>query len=212
MLEDKGYYIGSSILVSGPAGTGKTSIANSFAYSVCKNNGNVLYCAFEEAPNQIVRNMHSVGLDIAQFVKSGQLKFYYSRPTLTNLELHLISIKRMIKENKASVVFLDPITNIMSESVNSQTRTMLVRFIDYLKIEHITVMLTATITASSLELIQSSEGISSMVDTCLIISERKRKDVYYQVLHIMKSRGISNSKQEFEFNISSNGIKIGPIQ
>lgn len=208
MLENKGFYIGSSILVSGSAGTGKTSIAAAFAYSVCKNNGKVLYCAFEEAPNQIIRNMKTIGFDLQPFIKSGNLHFYYSRPTLQNLELHLISIKKIIKDTNAKIVILDPITNIMIEELNSDMRTMLIRFIDYLKMEQITVMLSATVTSTSLELIQSNEGISSMVDTCIMIEEKTINLFHKKFMYIMKSRGINNSKKEFEFIISNDGIKV----
>jgi circadian clock protein KaiC len=208
MLENKGFYVGSSILVSGSAGTGKTSVASSFAHDACKNNIKVLYCAFEEAPNQIMRNMKTIGLDLQPFVKSGNLYFYYSRPTLQNLELHLISIKKIIKDTNATVVILDPITNIMIEELNSDMRTMLIRFIDYLKMEQITVLLSATVTSSSLELIQSNEGISSMVDTCIMIEEKTINEYHKKFMYIMKSRGINNSKKEYEFIISNDGIRV----
>ena len=133
MLDKKGFYAGSSILVSGTAGTGKTSVAASFAYSVCKNKKPCLFCAFEEAPNQIVRNMRSVGFHLKPFEKSGILTFYYSRPTLQNLELHFIAIKKIIYEINPTVVILDPITNLMTEGPNSDIRSMLTRFVDFLK-------------------------------------------------------------------------------
>ena len=211
MLDKKGYYVGSSILISGPAGTGKTSVAASFANDAALKNKITLYCAFEEAPNQIIRNMKTIGLSFAEQIKSGKLYFYYSRPTLHNLELHLLAIKKMIHKIKATVIILDPITNIMEEDINSDMRTMLIKFIDYLKMEQITVLVTATITPSSLELIQSNEGISSLVDTCIMIKEERVTGVHKKYLYIMKSRGINNSKKEFEFDITAEGIKIMPI-
>ena len=211
MLDGRGFYVGSSILVSGSAGTGKTSIASSFANNLCEIKGTALYCAFEEAPNQIIRNMSSIGIFLEPFVQSRNLHFYYSRPTLHTLELHFIAIKKLIQEVKPSVVILDPITNLMVENINSDIRTMLTRFVDYLKMEQITVLLTATLTVSSLELIQSNEGISSMVDTCIMIQEKVIADSRKRTLYIMKSRGICNSKKEVEFIISSNGLSINPL-
>ncbi len=211
MLDGSGYYVGSSILVSGSAGTGKTSIASSFVKNVCENKGTAIFCAFEEAPNQIIRNMGSIGIFLEPFVKSGKLYFYYSRPTLHTLELHFIAIKKLIKEVNPTVVILDPITNLMVESINSDIRTMLTRFVDYLKMEQITVLLTATLTITSLELIQSNEGISSMVDTCIMIQEKFIIDSRRRTLYIMKSRGICNSKKEVEFIISSNGLSTNPL-
>lgn len=211
MLDKKGYYVGSSILISGPAGTGKTSVAASFANDASKKNRITLYCAFEEAPNQIIRNMKTIGLSFDQQIKEEKFHFYYSRPTLHNLELHLIAIKKMIHKIKATAIILDPITNIMEEDINSDMRTMLIKFIDYLKMEQITVLVTATITPSSLELIQSNEGISSLVDTCIMIKEDCTNGIHHKYLYIMKSRGINNSKKEFEFDISADGIKIIPL-
>ena len=173
MLGKKGFYQGSSILISGTAGTGKTSIASSFAYSVCKTKKTCLFCAFEEAPNQIIRNMQSIGFHLEPLVKSGILTFYYSRPTLQNLELHFLAIKKIIHEINPSVVILDPITNLMTEGPNSDIRSMLTRFVDFLKTKHITVMFTAAITVGSIERNPSDEGISSMVDTWMMVQTKE---------------------------------------
>jgi circadian clock protein KaiC len=152
--------------------------------------------------------MKTIGVDLEPLVKSGSLNFYYSRPTLQTLELHLISIKIIIKKINAKVIILDPITIIMIEELNSDMRSMLTRFIDYLKMEQITVMLCATVTTSSLELIQSNEGISSMVDTCIMLEVKKINQLHKKYIYIMKSRGINNSKEEYEFIISNEGIII----
>jgi circadian clock protein KaiC len=211
MLGKKGFYVGSSILVSGTAGTGKTSVAASFAYSVCKAKNRCLFCAFEEAPNQVIRNMRSIGISLEPLIKSGQLCFYYARPTLQNLELHFISIKKMIKEIKPSVLILDPITNLMTEGPNSDIRSMLTRFVDYLKTEQITVMFTAAITVGSIERNPSDEGISSMVDTWMMVQDIEVEEERIRSLCVMKSRGMVHSHYVREFNISSKGITLSPI-
>jgi circadian clock protein KaiC len=115
MLGYKGFYKGSSILISGTAGTGKTSIASSFAYSICHDKMKCLFCVFEETPNQIIRNMRSIGFDLEPLVTSDVLSFYYARPTLQNLELHFLAIKKLIAEIQPSVIILDPITNLMRQ-------------------------------------------------------------------------------------------------
>ncbi|MEO8413011.1 MAG: circadian clock protein KaiC [Ginsengibacter sp.] len=211
MLGKKGFYVGSSILMSGTAGTGKTSAATSFAYNVCSDNNRCLFCAFEEAPNQVLRNMRSIGLDLTPFIKSGLLGFYYSRPTLQNLELHFINIKKIIEEMKPDVVILDPITNLMTEGPNSDIRSMLARFVDYLKIEQITVFFTAAITVGSIERNPSDEGISSMVDTWIMVQDIEVEEARVRSLCIMKSRGMVHSHQVREFNISNKGITLSPI-
>jgi circadian clock protein KaiC len=211
MLGKKGFYQGSSILISGTAGTGKTSIASSFAYSVCKTKKTCLFCAFEEAPNQIIRNMQSIGFHLEPLVKSGILTFYYSRPTLQNLELHFLAIKKIIHEIKPTVVILDPITNLMTEGPNSDIRSMLTRFVDFLKTKHITIMFTAAITVGSIERNPSDEGISSMVDTWMMVQDIEVDNQRTRSLCVMKSQGMAHSNEVRKFNISDKGIYLFPI-
>ncbi len=211
MLGKKGYYVGSSILVSGTAGTGKTSIAAAFAVNVCKENKHCLYCAFEEPPAQVIRNMKSIGISLDPFIKSGHLQFYSSRPTLQNLELHFISIKTMVKELKPEVVILDPISNLMSEGPNSGVRLMLTRFVDFLKTEQITVIFTAAITEKLIESNPSDEGISSMVDTWIMVQDAEFDNERKPTCTIMKSRGMGHSKMVKQLEISNKGISLSPI-
>ena len=211
MLGKKGFYLGSSILISGTAGTGKTSMATSFAYSVCKASKTCLYCAFEEAPNQIIRNMESIGFQLGPMVKSGILIFYYARPTLQNLELHFMAIRKIIMEIKPSVIVLDPITNLMTEGPNSDIRSMLTRFVDFLKTMQITVLFTAAITVGSIEQNPSDEGISSMVDTWMMVQDIEVNAKRTRSLCIMKSRGMPHSNEVRKFEISSTGITLHPI-
>ena len=210
MLGKKGLFLGSSTLISGTAGTGKTSMASSFAYSSCKAKKTCLYCAFEEAPNQIIRNMNSIGFDLEPLVKSGILTFYYARPTLQNLELHFLAIKKVINEKKPGVVILDPITNLMTEGPNSDVRSMLTRFVDFLKSRQITGLFTAAITVGSIERNPSDEGISSMVDTWVMVQDIEVDNERTRSLCIMKSRGMPHSNEVWKFQISNKGIKLLP--
>jgi circadian clock protein KaiC len=208
MLDNKGFYAGSSILISGTAGTGKTSVAASFAYSICKAKKRCLFCAFEEAPNQVIRNMQSIGFQLEPLVKSGILTFYYGRPTLQNLELHFLAIKKIIHKTQPAVVILDPITNLMTEGPNSDIRSMLTRFVDFLKTQRITVMFTAAITVGSIERNPSDEGISSMVDTWMMVQDIEVDAERTRSLCVMKSRGMVHSNQVMKFDISSKGISL----
>jgi circadian clock protein KaiC len=155
--------------------------------------------------------MRSIGFHLDPLVKSGILTFYYSRPSLQNLELHFIAIKKMISQIKPSVVILDPITNLMTEGPNSDIRSMLTRFVDYLKTEQITVMFTAAITVGSIERNPSDEGISSMVDTWMMVQDIEVEEARTRSLCIMKSRGMVHSNMVRAFNISNKGITITPI-
>jgi len=207
----KGYYIGSSTLISGTAGTGKTSMAAAFTISICKEKQHCLYCAFEESPNQIMRNMRSIGIHLKPFVDSGLLRFYSSRPTIENLELHFISIKNLVKEIKPTVVILDPITNLMSEGPNSGVRMMLTRLVDFFKTEQITVIFTAAITEKLIERNPSDEGISSMVDTWIMVQDAEVNAERNRTCSIMKSRGMSHTNEVMSFIISAKGIKLKSI-
>ena len=211
MLENKGFYLGSSILVSGTAGTGKTSITASFANKVCVSNHICLYCAFEESPSQILRNMKSIGLDLNTHFKSGMLHFYFARPTLQNLELHFLAIKEIIEKIKPLVIILDPITNLMTEGPNSDVRSMLTRFIDYLKTKQLTVMFTAAITIGTIQQNPSDEGISSMVDTWIMLDDLESAGERCRTLYVMKSRGMSHAKHIRELIISDEGLSFLPI-
>jgi circadian clock protein KaiC len=212
MLGKKGFYEGSSILISGTAGTGKTSLAASFAYYEGSIKKQCLFCAFEEAPNQIIRNMGSIGIDLNSLIKSGILTFYYARPTLQNLELHFLAIKKLINDLKPAVVILDPITNLMTEGPNSDIRSMLTRFVDFLKTQRITVMFTAAITVGSIERNPSDEGISSMVDTWIMVQDIEVEEERTRSLCVMKSRGMVHSNEVRKFIISGKGIVLMPIK
>ena len=211
MLENKGFYLGSSILVSGTAGTGKTSITASFANDLCIKKKKCFFCAFEETPNQIIRNMQSIGIDLSLFMKTDLLEFYYARPTLQNLELHFMAIKERIENNKPDVIILDPVTNLMTEGLNSDVRSMLTIFIDYLKTKQITVMFTASITIGTIAQNPSDEGISSMVDTWLMLQDIDLNQQRATNFYIMKSRGMPHSKEEKRLIINNKGVSLTTI-
>jgi circadian clock protein KaiC len=207
MLGNQGFYEGSSILVSGTAGTGKTSIAATFASSVCKRGQKCVFFAFEESPSQIVRNMRSINLDLKKYVDNGLLLFSASRPSLYGLEMHLVHIYKTIKKIKPRVVVIDPITNLVSIGSVSEVKAMLVRLIDFLQSENITVVFTAlnlhtTITE------QTDEGVSSLVDAWLMVSDIEGNGERNRGLYVMKSRGMKHSNQVREFIITDKGLDL----
>ena len=207
MLGGKGFFRGSSILVSGTAGTGKTSIAATFADAACKRKERCLFFAFEESPQQIIRNMKSIGLNLQQHVDNGLLQFHASRPTLHGLEMHLVSIHKKIKQLKPKVVILDPITNLVTIGQMSEVKSILIRLIDFLQTEQITVMFTAlNINVSSSE--QTDEGVSSLVDAWISVRDLESNGERNRGLYIMKSRGMKHSNQVREFIITGNGLNL----
>lgn len=207
MLGEKGFYRGSSILVSGTAGSGKTSIAAYFANAACRRKERCLFFAFEESPEQIVRNMRSINLNLQRHVKSGLLRFYASRPTLHGLEMHLVVIYKLIRQFKPKVVVLDPITNLITVGDVSEVKSILIRLIDFLQKEQITVMFTA-LTSATDNRSQADEDVSSLVDTWISVRDMELNGERNRGLYILKSRGMKNSNQVREFIITDEGIEI----
>jgi len=207
MMGGKGFYQGGSILVSGTAGTGKTSIAAYFANQTCSDGNKCIYFAFEESPRQIVRNMRSIGLDLETHMKNGLLQFHASRPTLHGLEMHLVSIYKLIKQFKPQAIILDPITNLVTVGAMADVKAMLIRLVDFLQNEQITVMFTA-LTLNSTVSEQTDEGVSSLVDTWLLVRDIESNGERNRGLYVIKSRGMKHSNQVREFIISDDGLDL----
>ena len=210
MLGRKGFYRGSSILVSGTAGTGKTSVAASFINAACMRRERCIFFAFEESPEQIVRNMKSIGIDLDKHIKGGLLKFHASRPTLHGLEMHLVVIYKLIRQFKPKTIVLDPITNLVTVGDVSEVKLILIRLIDFLQTEQITVMFTA-LTNNYESYSQYDEGVSSLVDAWLRVSDIELNGERNRAVYIMKSRGMKNSNKIREFIITNKGIKLVDI-
>ncbi len=207
MLGGEGFFRGGSILVSGTAGTGKTSIAGSFADQTCRNNEHCLYFAFEESPQQIIRNMYSIGVDLKSHVDKGLLTFQASRPTLHGLEMHLLSIIKHVSQLKPSVVILDPITNLVTVGSVSEVKSVLIRLIDFLQNTHVTVMFTALSLAETVTE-HTDENVSSLVDAWLLVRDIESNGERNRGLYVMKSRGMKHSNQIREFVISDKGLDL----
>ncbi len=210
MLAGKGFYKGSSILVSGTAGTGKTSLGASFANQVCKDGGRCIYFAFEESPEQIIRNMHSIGMSLEKHVENGLLKFHASRPTLYGLEMHLVIIYKLIKQFRPTAIVLDPITNLITVGTVGEVKSILTRLIDFLQTEQITVMFTA-LTMNTIVNDQTDEGVSSLVDSWILVRDIELNGERNRGLYIIKSRGIKHSNQVREFIISDEGLRLEDV-
>ncbi len=207
MLDGKGFYRSSTVLVSGTAGTGKTSMSATFADAACRRGERCLYCAFEESPSQIIRNMSSIGIDLAQWVKKGLLKFHSARPSLYGLEMHLLTFHKEIDAFNPQVFIVDPISNLSAAGTESEVKSILTRLIDYLKMKNISTFLTdLTHFTGSLE--HTSEEISSLIDTWLLLRDIELNGERNRGLYILKSRGMSHSNQIQEFLLTNRGIDL----
>lgn len=210
MLGGQGYFRGSSILITGTAGTGKSTISAHFAQATCLRGEPCLYLAFEEAPQQILRNMLSVGLDLHPFVEKGLLKFQAVRPTAFGLEMHLIQINNLINELQPTVVIVDPMSNLVLGDNLLQSKAFFMRLIDSLKSQQITVMLTNLI-AGNTSLEYTEIGISSLMDTWLELRVTENSGERNRVLYVLKSRGMEHSNQVREFVLTNEGIELKDV-
>jgi len=209
MLGGRGFYRGSSILVSGTAGTGKTTLAAQFANSVCASGERCLYLSFEESRGQIVRNMGTVGIDLQPWLDRGLLRLSASRPTLYGVEMHLVAIHKLIHDFKPAAVVIDPISNLSMSMNHLETHAMLLRLIDFLKSNQITAMLVNLSSGG-----QASEGtdqrVSSLIDTWLLLRTVENDNARNKYLYVLKSRGMPHSRSMRKFEITSSGIVIDP--
>jgi len=210
MLAGYGFYKGSSILVSGTAGTGKTSLAACFANQVCNDGGRCIYFAFEESPEQIIRNMHSINMNLEKHVAKGLLRFHASRPTLYGLEMHLVMIYKLIRQFRPTAIVLDPISNLITVGSVGDVKSVLTRLIDFLQSEQITVMFTA-LSMNTIVNDQTDEGVSSLVDSWILLRDIELNGERNRGLYIIKSRGIKHSNQVREFIISDDGIQLEDV-
>jgi circadian clock protein KaiC len=210
MLSGKGYFRGSSILVTGSAGTGKSSLAAHFVDAACRRGERSLYFAFEESQNQIIRNMKSIGIDLGQWVDLGLLQFRNVRTTLYGLEMHLVVMHRAIDEFNPDIVVIDPISNLVAATTEAEAKSMLSRLIDYLKMKQITAFCT-DLSATSISLERTEVGISSLMDTWLLVQALEVSGERNRGLYLLKSRGMAHSNQVREFILSDTGAQLRDV-
>ena len=210
MLGGKGYFRGSSILISGTAGTGKSSLAAHFVNAACARGERCLYFAFEESQNQIIRNMHSIGIDLGQWVEQGLLQFQNARATLYGLEMHLVVMHKAIDQFHPSCVVIDPISNLIATASEAEVKSMMSRMIDYLKMKQITALCT-DLSSISGSLERAEINISSLMDTWLLLQILEARGERNRGLYVLKSRGMSHSNQVREFILSDDGIQLRDV-
>jgi circadian clock protein KaiC len=208
MLEGQGFYRGSSVLVSGTAGSGKSSLAAHLVNATCRNGERCLYVAFEESAAQATRNMRSISIDLAPHMEKGLLQFEAWRPTQSGLEMHLLQIHKLVERHKPKVVVVDPITTLMIGSVH-EVHSMLMRLIDFLKNQQITAFFTS-LTRNHEELEQTDVGVSSLIDSWILLRDVELNGERNRSLYLLKSRGMAHSNQIREFILSDRGVHLIP--
>jgi circadian clock protein KaiC len=210
MFGGNGYFRGSSILVSGTSGTGKTSLTAHFADAACARGERCVFFSFEESADQIMRNMRSIGIDLKRWVDKGLLLFHSVRPTTFGLEMHLVKIHKIIKEFNPSIVVVDPVTGLLHAGTPFETRSILLRLIDFLKEKQITALLT-TLTSGSAAQEQTEIDISSLVDAWLLLRDIESGGERNRGIYILKARGVAHSNQIREFLLTNHGVELREV-
>ena len=209
MLDGKGLYRGSSVLVSGTAGTGKSTIAAQYCAAACSRGERALYFAFEESAAQIIRNMASVGIDLAPWVEQGLLAFRCTRPNVLGLEAHLSTMQRAVSDFQPDLVVMDPISDLMRVAADVEVSAMLTRQVDYLKSNGVTALFTSLSTGTDVG--TTDEQIASLIDTWIITRMAVRDGDRSRVLMVLKSRGMPHSHDLRNFVLSDKGITMTDV-
>ncbi|WPL16008.1 Circadian clock protein kinase KaiC [Thiorhodovibrio winogradskyi] len=210
MLGGQGFFRGSSILISGTAGTGKTSLAGHFANATCKRDERALYFAFEESPSQIVRNLCSIGLDLSPWIEQDRLRIVATRPSFAGLEMHLALMHRQITDFKPQTVLLDPLNSFLESHETQQlieVKAMLMRMLDFIKLQGITGFFTS-LTGGGEVSERTDVAISSLIDTWIALTAVDANGERNRRLGIIKSRGMAHSTQTREFQLTNSGIQL----
>jgi circadian clock protein KaiC len=210
MLAGGGFHRGSSILVSGVAGSGKSSVATNFAEAACAAGDRALIFSFEESADQSVRNMKSLGIDIGKWIKSGKLRIIATRPTFYSLEMHLAVMLREVTEFNPATVIIDPISSFTESGDRLEIQSMLLRMIDFLKGRGVTGVFTHLMHSQDGRRVETDAGLSSLMDAWILLLNREVGGEFNRELYLLKARGTSHSNQVREFIMSDEGIKLVP--
>ena len=207
MFAKKGYFRGNSVLVSGTAGTCKSSLAAHFVGAACRRGERCLYFAFEESPTQITRNMRSIGIDFEQWIRRGLLRVHAARPTALGLEAHLVTMHRLIDEYQPRVVVVDPVTNLIAVGSDVEVKAMLARLIDFMKMRQITALFTS-LTQGGTPAEATDLGVSSLMDVWMLLGNPESNGERNRSIQIVKARGMAHSNQVREFVMTDHGFTL----
>lgn len=213
MFKGGGYTRGSTVLVSGTAGTGKTSLAAAFAMESCKRGEKCLFLSYEESSGQLIQNMSSIGIHFEPFIKKGLLKIVSTRPSFFGLEMHLLELYKIIPDFKPRAVVIDPLTSLLGQGNQLELQSMLTRMIDLLKSNGITGFFTSLVSSTAQNDTSGEIGVSSLIDTWIVVRELEENEGKRRLrgLYIVKSRGMGHSSDVHKLVLSDDGINLVPM-
>ncbi len=213
LFQGGGYTRGSTILASGTAGTGKTSLAAAFAVETCRRGERCLFLSYEESPGQLIQNLSSIGFDLGPLVKKGLLKIVSTRPSFFGLEMHLLDLYKLLAEFQPRAVVIDPLTSLLGQGNRLEVQSMLTRMIDALKSKTITGFFTSLVSSTAQNDTSGEIGVSSLIDTWIVVRELEENEGQRRIrgLYIVKSRGMGHSSDVHKLIMSDDGVLIEPM-
>jgi circadian clock protein KaiC len=213
MFMGGGYTRGSTVLISGTAGTGKTSLAAAYAVERCKRGERCLFLSYEESSGQLIQNMSSIGFQFEPFIEKGLLKIVSTRPSFFGLEMHLLDLYKIIADFKPKSVIIDPLTSLIGEGNQREIQSMVTRMIDLLKSKSITGIFTSLVSSTAQNFTSGEVGVSSLIDTWIVVRELEEEAGKRRIrgLYIVKSRGMGHSSDVHKLILSNEGIGIVPM-
>jgi circadian clock protein KaiC len=213
LFQGGGYTRGSTILASGTAGTGKTSLAAAFAVETCRRGERCLFLSYEESSGQLIQNLSSIGFDLGSLVKKGLLKIVSTRPSFFGLEMHLLDLYKLIAEFQPSAVVIDPLTSLLGQGNRLELQSMLTRMIDALKSKGITGFFTSLVSSTEQNDTSGEIGVSSLIDTWIVVRELEETEGRRRIrgIYIVKSRGMGHSSDVHKLILSDDGLLLVPM-
>jgi circadian clock protein KaiC len=214
LFQGGGYTRGSTVLASGTAGTGKTSLAAAFAVAACKRGERCLFLSYEESSGQLIQNLSSIGFDLKPLVKKGLLKIVSTRPSFFGLEMHLLDLYKMMEEFQPRAVVIDPLTSLLGQGNRLEIQSMLTRMIDALKSKGITGFFTSLVSSTEQNDTSGEIGVSSMIDTWIVVRELEENEGRRRIrgIYIVKSRGMGHSSDVHKLIMSDDGLLLIPME
>jgi circadian clock protein KaiC len=209
MLGDGGFYKGSTVLVNGTAGTGKSTLAAQFCDATCSRGERAMYFAFEESEAEIVRNMASVGIELRQWVDTGLMQFHCFRPSVLGLEAHLFAMQKFVREFDPAAVVMDPVSDLLRVGTGADVAAMLTRQVDFLKGRGVTAVFTSL--NSGADTSEADQRLASLVDTWLQVKNTEGNGEHNRLLYVLKSRGMAHSNQIREFLLTAHGVELADV-
>jgi circadian clock protein KaiC len=206
-----GYYRGAAVLLSGAPGTAKTTLCGSFILAACQRGESALFVGFDEPAHEVVRNLRSVGIDLAPYIASGLLHMQSIRSSLCGAEEHIGTLRNLLDAYQPRCFVIDPLSAIINSDADASRRRMPEQLLGLTKASGITIVCSSLLSGNDALSEGSSIQVSTVADTWIHISYAVMAGERNRALTIVKSRGTEHSNQVRELMLSSDGVTLADV-